>query len=209
MLGIFRMGQTYFAFYWTFPVPWVGFTSLPGDLDEAAAASRTIRYSRQKARAHVAHQGGTMAPEGEVAIIELAPDRGSPEIGDAFRALLDKAATCGAKVVIVDFSGHNGWRGHQYLNQHYDDPCCEVVRAAYEDVHLTGINPYDHFEKWRDRTREKIAAKPDHRAAVLDALAEIDGVSFPARAVALNALGLRTHGGKLWTGDNLRKFLQG
>lgn len=202
------MGHYYFAFYWTLPVPWVGFTSLPDDIDAAEDASRTIRYSRQMARAHVKAQGGQIVPGGEVARIELAPDRGSPEIGAEFGRLLDMAAKCGARVVIVDFSGHNSWRGHKYLGEHYRHPCCEVIHASHDDVHLAGFNPYDHFEGWRERTRAKIAAKSDHRAKVLGALAEIDGASFSSRAAALNETGLTTHGGKPWTADNLRKFLR-
>jgi len=202
------MKQGYFAFYWTFPVPWVGFTSLPDNVDEAAAISRTIRYSRAQVRAHVAQTGGEMLPGGEVARIELAPDRGSAEIGADFALLLSRAEAAGAMVAIVDFSAHDGWRGHQFLSRHYDHPRCDVIRASYEDLHLAGFNAYDHFEGWRTRTNAKIAAKPDHRARILAALAEIEGGSFSARAEALSALELKTHGGKEWTGDNLRKFLK-
>lgn len=208
LLGIFRMGQRYFAFYWTFPVPWVGFTQLPGDLEAAEEVSRTIRYSRALVRAHVKQLGGVLRPGDELARIELAPDRGSPEIGAEFAALLHRAEAEGALVAIVDFSGHQGWRGHQFLSAHYGHLCCELIRADHDAVHLAGFNPWDHFEAWRDRTRAKIAAKPGHRAQVLTALAEIEGGSFPDRAKALNALDLRTHGGKDWTADNLRKFVQ-
>ena len=202
------MKQGYFAFYWTFPVPWVGFTSLPDTVDEAETISRTIRYSRAQVRAHVAQVGGEILPGGEVACIELAPDRGSPEIGAELERLLIWAEAAGAMVAIVDFSGHDGWRGHQFLSRHYDHPRCDVIRASYEDLHLAGFNAYDHFEGWRARTKAKIAAKPDHRARIVAALDEIDGGSLPARAEALNALGLKTHGGKGWTGENLRKFVK-
>ena len=202
------MKQGYFVFSWTFPVPWAGFTSLLDNVDEAAAISRTIRYSRAQVRAHVAQIGGEMLPGGEMARIELAPDRGSPEIGAELERLLIRAEAAGAMVAIVDFSGHDGWRGHQYLSRHYDHPCCDVICAGYEDLHLAGFNAYDHFEDWRTRTKAKIAAKPDHRARILAALEEIDGDSLPFRAEALNALGLKTHSGKVWTGDNLRKFVK-
>lgn len=198
----------YFAFYWTLPVPWAGFDRLPKDVDAAAEASRTIRYCRDMVRMHVTKHGGQLVPGGEVAAIELAPDRGSPELAAEFATLLERASRRGARVAIVDFSGHRGWRGHQYLAQLYDHPACEVIPAAPEDVHLAGFNPYDHFEAWRGRTKARIADKPDHRSRIMAALAGIDGASFAIRAAALNALGLRTHTGKSWTADNLRKYVK-
>lgn len=201
------MKQRYYAFYWTLPVPWVGFTSLPAGIDAAARASRTIRYCREKVRAHVSTHGGVLVPGGEVAMMELAPDRGSPEVGAEFARLLARAEREGAHVAIVDFSGHNSWRGHQYLAAHYDHPACELVPVSPDDVHLAGFNPFDHFEAWRERTRAKSAGKADHRARIIAALEEIDGTSLAARAGALNDLGLQTHTGKAWTADNLRKFL--
>lgn len=206
MLGIFRM--KFFAFYWTLPVPWAGFDQLPEDIDAAAEASRTIRYCRNLVQAHVRARGGRIIPGGEVARMELAPDRGSPELAAEFCALLDRAAAMGARVAIVDFSGHRGWRGHQHLAPLYGHPACEVIPAAPEDVHLAGFNPYDHFEAWRDRTKAQIADKPDHRSRIMAALAEIDATSFAARAKTLNALDLRTHTGKTWTAENLRKFMK-
>ncbi|MTH60008.1 hypothetical protein [Paracoccus litorisediminis] len=48
-----------------------------------------------------------------------------------------------------------------------------------------------------------IAAKPQHRVGILQAVEEQG-----ADAAALNEMGLRTRTGKLWTRDNLRKFLK-
>ena len=139
--------------------------------------------------------------------MELAPDRGNLEVAAEFVRLLTRAEREGARVAIVDFSGHNSWRGHQYLAAHYDHPACELVPVSPDDVHLAGFNPFDHFEAWRERTRAKAAGKADHRARTIAALEEIDGHALAARARGLNELGLRTHNGKLWTSDNLRKFL--
>lgn len=201
------MALDYFAFYWTLPMPWLGFTSLPDDVDAAARASRTIRYSRDLVRTHVKQQGGALVPGGEVARIETAPDRGSPELGQEFADLLRRAELAEAMVAVVDFSGHAGWRGHRYLAANYDHPRCDLICPDRDDVQYTGFDPWGHFEGWRKRTNEKIAMKPDHRDRILGALEEIDGTSHVARSAALNDLGLRTHGGKPWTADNLRKFL--
>lgn len=199
-------GQEYFAFYWTFPVPWIGFRNLPASVDEAAAASKTIRYSRSRVQTHVAQTGGVLLRGSEVAMMELEPDRGSPELGDALGQLLEQAEAQGAKLALADFSGHNGWRSHQYLARHYDHPCCELIPVSPEDVHLTGFNPYDNFEAWRRRTRQRIDGKPDHRQKMLAALGEMEGASSSAKAMMLNELGLRTYTGRTWTADNLRKF---
>lgn len=202
------MKEKYFAFYWTLPVPWAGFTSLPGDVDEAAEISRTIRYQRERVRQHVRSRGAEIVTEGEMVRLELAPDRGSPEIAADFAELLDRAKAEGAMVAIVDFASHAGWRRHGRLLEHYRHPCCDRIEVSPEDVHLAGFNPYRHFEEWRERTQANIAARPDHRARILGALEGMEGGSFVTRAGALNALGLKTHGGRDWTADNLRKFVK-
>lgn len=202
------MTEKYFAFYWTLPVPWVGFTSLPGDVDEAAKISRTIRYQRDRVRQHVRSLGTEMVPGGEMVRLELEPDRGSSEIAADFAALLSRAKAEGAMVAIVDFARHAGWRRHARLMEHYGHPCCDRIEVSAEDVHLAGFNPYGHFEKWRDQMKTNIEAKPGHRARVLGVLEGMEGGSFAIRAKVLNDLDLKTHGGKDWTAENLRKFLK-
>jgi hypothetical protein len=51
--------QRFVGFYWTLPIPAVGFTSLPKDVGAAAAASKTIRYQRERIRRWVADQKGS------------------------------------------------------------------------------------------------------------------------------------------------------
>ena len=47
------MNERYVGVYWTLPVNWAGFRALPLDVDAAAAASRTIRYQRERVRGWV------------------------------------------------------------------------------------------------------------------------------------------------------------
>ena len=199
------MRQGYYGFYWTLPVPWYGFVRLSSRPAIAARQSRTIAYCRNRVRAHVRQAGGRML--GEVALMEAEPDRGSPELAAEFRRLLDKAQREGARVAVVDFSDHRNWRRHWELSRHYEHPACDVIEADPAEVQLSHFNPWAHFEEWRERTRANIAGKGDHRAQILAALETVEG-SFPVRAAALNLMELKTHGGKPWTGDNLRKFLQ-
>lgn len=203
-----RVTEQYFAFYWTLPVPWAGFIRLPDGVDEAAQVSRTIRYQRDRIRQHIRIQRAEMAPGGEMVRLELAPDRGSAEIAADFGRLLNRAMAENAMVAIIDFASHAGWRRHSHLVRHYQHPCCDRIEITPGEAQLAGFNPYRHFEDWRDRMLANIAAKPDHRTAILSALEEMEYLTLPARAAALNSLGLKTHGGKDWTADNLRKFAQ-
>lgn len=197
----------YFAFYWTFPVPWRGFTALPKQVDAAAKASRTIAFSRDLVRSHVASVGGRLVPGEEHVAIESAPDRGSRELAEVFAGLLDRAGREDAMVAIVDFSGRHRWRSHSHLAELYAHPSCERVEAD-EDEHMEGgFDPYLHFERWRAETQRKIDGKAGHRAQIRAVLETMPATSWAARASALNALDCRTHNGRPWTADNLRKML--
>lgn len=69
------------------------------------------------------------------------------------------------------------------------------------------FDPREHFRAWRKIGGDHVMLKPAHRATILSALSEIAGMSVAARANALNHTGLRSFTGRLWEGDNLRKFL--
>lgn len=80
------------GFYWTLPVPWVGFSGLSENIEEAAQQSRTIRYQMERVRSWAADEGYELVKE-EV-FLELAPDRG----GEHVVPPLDKlAAFCRAR----------------------------------------------------------------------------------------------------------------
>ena len=63
------------GFYWTLPVPWAGFTKLPKDIEEAAKASRTIRYQCELIRRYARDNGYRLVDE--KVFLEIEPDRGS------------------------------------------------------------------------------------------------------------------------------------
>ena len=60
------MSQNAVGFYWTLPVPWVRFTSLPKAVDDAAKLSRTIRYQRDLIRRYAADESLQSSPRGGV-----------------------------------------------------------------------------------------------------------------------------------------------
>ena len=70
------------------------------------------------------------------------------------------------------------------------------------------FDPIRHFQLWRERDEAHQAAKRYHAAEVAGALDKSDAGSWPAKAAALNLSGIATHGGKIGTADNLRKFMQ-
>ena len=206
-LGIFRMNNRYFAFYWTLPVPWVGFTKLSANIEKAVTESRTIAFQRAVVQRHIHRVGGIIIPQNEVAILETWPDRGSFEIGQEFHRLLEKAEKSDALVAIVNLAGQDGWRSHQFIAEHFGHRCCDQIDAPVEDELGASFNPYQHFREWRQATREKINTKHSHRQSVFSALEGISASTLADRAASLNALELLTHNGKNWTADNLRKFI--
>lgn len=198
----------YLGFYWTLPVNWAGFTSLPKDADEAAKASRTIRYQVERVRRWVAAENGTILSE--TIFMDTRPDRGTDAIGGALEKVLAVARAKRAELVLVDFSQAYGWRPHGPLFEvlgHAQDCMC----LPPEPLLLDGQwwDPIAHFRTWRefDQAHQfaKIALKQKALTAAENLKAE--GVSNAGIAAELNASGIKTANGRKWTPDNVRKFL--
>lgn len=200
----------YIGFYWTLPVPWAGFTTLPKEPDEAARHSRTIRYQVERVRRWVKDDGGRLIAE-EV-FLELAPDRGSEEIAPAIDRLIAKARAQGAKLVLVDFSEAFQWRKHGPLWDRLGDRrICERLDPAPILLDGKEFDPVQHFRSWRQLDEAHVAAKPALRAALIETARSLrdDGGTYAAIAAQLNANGDLTPNGRDWTADNVRKLLAG
>lgn len=200
----------YLAFYWTLPVNWAGFTTLPRDADEAAKASLTIRYQVERVRRWVKDEKGTLLHE--AVFMETRPDRGTEAIQQEIGKVLTEARKKSAEVILVDFSEAFGWRPH--------GPLFDMIRMAGNCVLLppdpTLIdgkwwNPVDHFRAWRDVDRAHQLARGDLKENALTSMADLkaEGASYAAIATALNAWGQKTVNGRAWTADNVRKFMAG
>ncbi len=198
----------YLAFYWTLPVNWAGFTTLPHDADEAAKASLTIRYQVERVRRWVKDEKGTLLRE--AVFMETRPDRGTEDIQQEIGKVLTEARKKSAEVVLVDFSEAFGWRPH--------GPLFEMIREAEncvllppEPVLIDGKwwDPVDHFRAWREVDQAHQLAKEDIKDTALTAMAGLksEGESYPAIAARLNELGMKTVNGRAWTADNVRKFM--
>ncbi|WP_347268604.1 hypothetical protein [Paracoccus sp. (in: a-proteobacteria)] len=192
--------MSYFAIYWTFPAPWAGFTSLGDDVDEAARKSRTIAYQRDQIHRYARKVKRVIVAER--AFLERAPDRGSVEVADEIAAAVAKRPDL--KPIMVDFGKAISWRPHHILISRMSALGADLLPAD-EDSIIAGVrfHPSAHFQEWNRQYETHIAAKPVHRTRILQAVQE-EG----ADAETLNEMGLRTHTGKLWTRDNLRKFLK-
>ncbi|MBF0871521.1 hypothetical protein [Gluconobacter japonicus] len=196
--------KSYVALTWTRPVPWAGFDRLSSDINAAAKQSRTIRYQRDLIRQYVREVHGVL--EKEVALLELAPDRATPE---SLKILENLVRECSSQATFlsVDFTAAQGWRPQPALRQGI--PIERCLALAPDPLLMDGklFDPQAHFRAWRQNEKAHAQSRPKHRQAILKALVGQEGLSWPKKADLLNAQDLRTHGGKPWTADNLRKFL--
>lgn len=196
--------QPYVGIYWTRPVPRAGFVSLSADVDVAADESLTIRYQRDLARRHVRSARGVMIQE--IALLELAPDRASREAVVAVERLVETSAG-DAIFLTVDFSQDVNWRPHRFLWAAL--PRKRLLPLTPDQIPIDGkaFDPRLHFRAWQSDDEAHRAGKEDHRAWLLETLADQQNSSWAEKADYVNGLDLRTHGGKQWTADNLRKFV--
>ncbi|MFC3314184.1 hypothetical protein ACFOHK_15555 [Falsigemmobacter intermedius] len=193
----------YVSIAWTRPVNWLRFTDLPRDIDAAAAKSRTIRYQRDLIRRWVQETQGRLVHE--EAVMELSPDRATPQAVSVIEALRRQHPS--ATFLAVAFPRANGWRPHVHLEAlllkgryHLLDPD-PYISAAFS------FDPSTHFSDWETQNASHRGQKACHRAEILAAIATLDPMSLTRKADALNERGLTTHTGKAWTKDNLAKFL--
>ncbi|MCH4091432.1 hypothetical protein [Acetobacter sp.] len=196
--------KSYVALTWTRPVPWAGFDTLSSDIDVAAQQSRTIRYQRDLIRQYVREVNGIL--EREVALLELEPDRATSE---SLATLEKLAQECppNATFLSVDFTAAQGWRPQPALRKGLPPERCVALPPTPMIVDGMLFDPQGHFREWRMREKNHMQSKPEHRQTILRALDRQEGLSLRQQADLLNERHLQTHGGKLWTADNLRKFL--
>ena len=206
--------QRYVGFYWTLPIPSVGFLKLSDDPDVAATQSKTIKYQREVIKEWVAEEGGLLIRE--ITFLETQSDRGT----DAVIHYVQRAARIcrenEATLLYVDFRQMCGWRPHQELTYAIEEEQIPSVPIwpSHETIMIDGhpFHPASHFKDHRMQ-HEKEAARR-HDVAIKRLLKEAGNVS-PGRgrnaliAEKLNAEGVQTfQGGRPWTADNVKKVLQ-
>ena len=205
------------GFYWTLPMPHVGFEELPEDTEAAAKASRTIRYQRERVRLHVEAEGGVLV--GEAVWLELEPDRGSRHVAAALEQAVDLCQKAGARLLYVDFAERHGWRPHRQLKTHLDGLAGAPLHRPLDPdpVVIDGrrFDPVRHFRRRRDEMTER-GTPAERRQEVLGRILAFAAGLPPAvppgdhaaLADGLNGAGIGTTTGRRWTPENLRAFLK-
>ncbi|MBS0122627.1 recombinase family protein [Thetidibacter halocola] len=200
--------QKAIGFYWTLPVPWARFTTLPEDIDAAAKASRTIRYQREVIRRFA--KENKLALVAEKVFLEIAPDRSSRAVFDVLKPL---KALCQAEEAIllhVDFARVQGWRSMAPLADWADEHGIRVETVFPGEIVIDSqvFDPHAHFSDWRARQREWSEGKADRLATARAAIERlsVDGLTNRDIAEALNARDIRSATGKPWTAETVRKL---
>ena len=201
------MVRDYVGFYWTLPVPWVGHTDLPEGADAAAALSRTIRYQRERVRRYVAEIKGRLV--GEIPFIDVQHDRATNVVRSTLRKRA--AASAGtATLIYVRFSEVDHWRRNVHLLGEATSLGFEILPLPPDPVAIDGalFDPIQHFSDWREQDRSmKIRLETEAKAGLskaLEAEPERPG-RWQAIAEQLNADGIRTIRGGVWTAEAVRK----
>ena len=203
------MSGSYIGVYWTLPVNWAGFRDLPPDVDAAAAASRTIRYQRERVRGWVREQGGTLL--GEVAFMDTRTDRATDAVRDVLCRAAPVYAGKGATLLAVHFHEVHHWRHNPFLHAAAEELELAVIGLSPDPLTIGGevFDPARHFATWRAEDGSAMARlRLDAHKGLIAALAEVpDGNGrWQAVAVLLNGRRVRTIRGGSWTAANVRKL---
>ena len=201
------MPNCFIGFYWTLPVNWAGFRRLSTNVDDAAAASRTIRYQRESVRRYVAEDRGTLLDE--IAFIDMQPDRATDLVQGELQA--KTAIHAGrATLLYVRFEEIHHWRRNVYLLEAARELGLKTLPLPPNPLSIYGetFDPILHFQTWRERdestrTKLKLQALQGLRLALAD-VPKGHG-RWQAIAKRLNATEIRTSGGGRWTAENVRK----
>lgn len=204
------MNRKAVGFYWTLPVPWAGFTALPKNIEDAAKASRTIRYQMELIRSYAVENKLTLIRE-EV-FLEGEPDRGTRDVLAVLRNLKDFCLANQAVLLYVDFSEAQGWRSHGPMAEWSSRAGVETVGIAPVEKFIDGklFDPGKHFSGWRRRQEEWSAGKAERVAAALCRAQALraEKMTYDKIARSLDAEGLRSATGKKWSAELVRKLLR-
>lgn len=202
------MAERFVGFYWTLPVNWAGFRDLPVDVVDAAKASQTIRYQRECVRRYVADEHGELIDE--IAFMDVRTDRATEIVEAELKRRASKYAG-NATLLSVAFDEHHRWRHNPYLHAAAEAIGIKLLALPPDPIELDGrrFDPIAHFTKWRSRDVEE---KDRLRYAAIHGIAEAMR-QIPAKrgrwaeiASALNAKGVRSIQGNVWTAEGVRKL---
>lgn len=203
------LGAVYVGIYWTLPVNWAGFRDLPPEVDAAAAASRTIRYQRERVQRYVKAEAGKLIDE--IAFMETRTDRATDAVRDVLLRHAPALHTTRPTLLTVRFDAAQHWRPNPFIQHAADELGLRLMSLPPDAVVIDGqvFDPARHFAAWRRRdesamARLRLAAEEGLRSA-LAATAAGSG-RWSVVAEMLNADGTKTIRGGRWTPENVRKL---
>ncbi|SNS59806.1 recombinase family protein [Tropicimonas sediminicola] len=201
--------QNAVGFYWTLPVPWAGFERLPDNVEEAAVASRTIRYQRERIRRFAKDE--TYRLVAEEIFMEIAPDRASAYVRAPLAQVAKICRAQDATLLFVDFSQAQGWRSHAPFTDWARRLGIRVTPVYPDEVLIDGkpFDPAAHFSQWRERQDEWTRGKGERVARALQEAQRLRAEKRSNREIAeeLNARQVQSATGKPWKEDSVRKLL--
>lgn len=203
------MSDRFVGVYWTLPVNWAGFRSLPRDVDGAAAASKTIRYQREQVRRHVSTFGDKLV--GEIAFMDVRTDRATDTVKKVLAREARAYAATRVTLLAVRFADIHHWRRNPFLSEAARDLGLDLIHLEPTPIAIDGdlFDPIRHFSEWRQRDEEamhrlRTEAEQGLRAA-LAAAPEGEG-RWRVVADTLNGRGVKAIRGGAWTAENARKL---
>lgn len=203
------MRQSFVGVYWTLPVNWIGFRTLPLGIEQAASASRTIRYQRDRVLLYLQENGGQLVDE--IAFMDVRPDRATDTVRDVLQRNASAHAHTEVVLVVVAFEQTTYWRPNRFLENAAQTLGLTLLRLPPDPVMIDNevFDPARHFTAWRRRDERALRLlKTAAQEALLTALADIpDGAGRWHRiAERLNDGGIKTIRGQTWTAENARKL---
>lgn len=204
------MSDAFIGFYWTLPVFWAGFRSLPTDADAAAAKSQTIRYQRDRVKRHVQENAGRLVDE--LVFIDVRTDRGTELVTETLAKAYTLCLKSNATLLYIDFAQVLHWRRHPALQAFLDEHAF-ADGLSPDSIGIDGrlFDPVQHFRRWRQSSETEASKRRQSADAELTALAHQTPVTrgrYGVIADTLNARQVLTPSGRVWTAENVRIALR-
>ena len=202
------MRQPYLGIYWTLPVNWAGFRDLPPSVEAAAAASKTIRYQRERVRRHVQDDGGDLIAE--IAFMDTRTDRATDAVRDVLHRHAPTFPIASPTVLTVRFEDNSHWRPNPFIHHAASELGLDLIGLSPDPLLIDGhiFDPARHFATWRRRDATAMARL---RLNADEALSAALATTPPGEgrwqtiANSLNAQHVRSIRGGAWTPENVRE----
>ena len=203
------MVEAYVGIYWTLPVNWADFRNLPPNVEAAAAASRTIRYQRERVRQYVREERGQLIDE--IAFMDTRTDRATDAVRDVLHRHAPELRATHPTLLAVHFKEMHHWRHNPFLSHAVEELGLLLVNLSPDPLMIDGqdFDPARHFSTWRKqdesaKARLRLAAEEGIRNALVEI--PVGQGRWITVSNLLNARQVRTIRGGAWTPENVRKL---